>query len=164
MVGSPPWTWQDKGGALDAQDGRGSACALGRGSPHRRPAHPSYRVGDAGKSVKQKNKIKMQLGDGYANLRNSPRRAVLTPCDFDLTAIFLRGSAAAAALLRCSVNRQTNRAVRSLFAIQSNDSLYMPILRLRVSSLVVYILARIPTGALSKLRKSHLPNYLELAV
>ena len=36
--GSPPWTWQDKGGRLDAQDGRGSACGLGRGSPHRRPA------------------------------------------------------------------------------------------------------------------------------
>ena len=39
--GSPPWTSQDKGGLLDAQDGRGSACALGRGSPHRKPADPS---------------------------------------------------------------------------------------------------------------------------
>ena len=39
--GSLPWTWQDKGGRLDAQDGGGCACALGRGSPHRRPAHPS---------------------------------------------------------------------------------------------------------------------------
>ena len=39
--GSLPWTSQDKGGRPDAQDGRGSACALGRGSPHRRPADPS---------------------------------------------------------------------------------------------------------------------------
>ena len=39
--GSPPWTSQDKGGRPDAQDGRGCACALGRGSPHRRPADPS---------------------------------------------------------------------------------------------------------------------------
>ena len=30
-----------KGGRLDAQDGRGCACALGRRSPHRRPADPS---------------------------------------------------------------------------------------------------------------------------
>ena len=39
--GSPPWTSQDKGGPLDAQDGRGSACALGRELPSPRPAHPS---------------------------------------------------------------------------------------------------------------------------
>ena len=25
--GSLPWTWQDRGGRLDAQDGRGCACA-----------------------------------------------------------------------------------------------------------------------------------------
>ena len=31
---------KDKGGPLDAQDWWGCACALGRGSPHRRPAHP----------------------------------------------------------------------------------------------------------------------------
>jgi len=28
-------------GRLDAQDGRGCACTLGRGLPHRRPADPS---------------------------------------------------------------------------------------------------------------------------
>jgi len=39
--GSPPWTWQDKGGRLDAQDGWGCACALGRGSPSPRPVDPS---------------------------------------------------------------------------------------------------------------------------
>ena len=36
--GSLPWTWQDKGGRLDARDGRGCACAFGRGSPSPRRA------------------------------------------------------------------------------------------------------------------------------
>ena len=43
--GSLPWTSQDKDERLDAQNGRGSDCALGRGSPRRRPADPSLSNG-----------------------------------------------------------------------------------------------------------------------
>ena len=34
--GSLPWTWQDKSAHLDARAGRGSARAVGRGSPAER--------------------------------------------------------------------------------------------------------------------------------
>ena len=37
--GSLPWTWQDKGGRLDAQDSRGCACALGHGSTYLHNLH-----------------------------------------------------------------------------------------------------------------------------
>ena len=54
--GSPLWTWQDKGGRLDAQDGRGSACTLGRGVGHLTEGLLTLHnlTGDAGKKVNPK--------------------------------------------------------------------------------------------------------------
>ena len=55
---SLPWTSQDKGGHLDTQDGRGCACALGHGSPHRCLLTLHNLMGDAGINDESKNKKK----------------------------------------------------------------------------------------------------------